>query len=50
MLLAGESAVGSLAGAVGVLGLVAALVAAGLWASRRRADTVDPRPLPEQLA
>jgi MFS family permease len=50
MLLAGESAVGSLAGAVGVLGLVAALVAAGLWASRRRAGTVDPRPLPEQLA
>ena len=50
VLLAGESAVGSLAGAVGVLGLVAALVAAGLWASRRRAGTVDPRPLPEQLA
>ncbi|WP_329264987.1 MFS transporter [Streptomyces sp. NBC_01478] len=50
VLLAGESAVGSLAGAVGVLGLVAALVAAGLWASRHRAGTVDPRPLPEQLA
>ncbi|WP_405867716.1 MFS transporter [Streptomyces sp. NBC_01515] len=50
VLLAGKSAVGSLAGAVGVLGLVAALVAAGLWASRRRAGTVDPRPLPEQLA
>ncbi|MBK3562944.1 MFS transporter [Streptomyces sp. MBT62] len=50
VLLAGESAVGSLAGAVGVLGLFAALVAAGLWASRHRAATVDPRPLPEQLA
>ncbi|SEF01546.1 Predicted arabinose efflux permease, MFS family [Streptomyces sp. 3213] len=50
VLLAGESAVGSLAGAVGVLGLFAALVAAGLWASRRRAATVDRRPLPEQLA
>ncbi|XUL93785.1 MFS transporter [Streptomyces galilaeus] len=50
VLLAGESAVGSLAGAVGVLGLVAALVAAGLWASRRRAAAVDRRPLPEQLA
>ncbi|MEV0741445.1 MFS transporter [Streptomyces sp. NPDC050549] len=50
VLLAGESAVGSLAGAVGVLGLFAVLVAAGLWASRRRAGTVDPRPLPEQLA
>ncbi|MFI6338875.1 MFS transporter [Streptomyces sp. NPDC050535] len=50
VLLAGESAVGSLAGAVGVLGLVAALVAAGLWAARRRVGAVDPRPLPEQLA
>lgn len=50
VLLAGESVVGSLAGAVGVLGLVAALVAAGLLAARRRAGTVDPRPLPEQLA
>ncbi|MEV8547380.1 MFS transporter [Streptomyces sp. NPDC051572] len=50
VLLAGESAVGTLAGAVGVLGLVAALVAAGLWASRRRVGTVDPRALPEQLA
>ncbi|WP_019075644.1 MFS transporter [Streptomyces hokutonensis] len=50
VLLAGESAVGSLAGAVGVLGLVAALVAAGLWASRRRSAAVDRRPLPEQLA
>ncbi|WOX07479.1 MFS transporter [Streptomyces sp. N50] len=36
VLLAGESAVGSLAGAVGVLGLVAAAVAAGLWAPHRR--------------
>ncbi|MGY6025381.1 MFS transporter [Streptomyces spinosirectus] len=50
VLLAGESAVGSLAGAVGVLGLAAALVAAGLWAARRRVGAVDPRPLPEQLA
>ncbi|WP_328981506.1 MFS transporter [Streptomyces mirabilis] len=50
VLLAGESAVGSLAGAVGVLGLAAALVAAGLWAARRRTGAVDPRPLPEQLA
>ncbi|MGW3285127.1 MFS transporter [Streptomyces sp. NPDC001002] len=36
VLLAGESAVGSLAGAVGVLGLVAAAVAMGLWAPHRR--------------
>jgi MFS family permease len=50
VLLAGESAVGSLAGAVGVLGLAAALVAAGLWAARSRVGAVDPRPLPEQLA
>ncbi len=50
VLLAGESAVGSLAGAVGLLGLAAALVAAGLWAARRRAGAVDPRPLPDQLA
>ncbi|MDF3142600.1 MULTISPECIES: MFS transporter [unclassified Streptomyces] len=33
VLLAGESAVGSLAGAVGMLGVAAALVAAGLWAA-----------------
>ncbi|MGW1025227.1 MFS transporter [Streptomyces sp. NPDC002577] len=50
VLLAGESAVGSLAGAVGVLGLAAALVSGGLLAARRRAGAVDPRPLPEQLA
>ncbi|MFF7476865.1 MFS transporter [Streptomyces sp. NPDC008092] len=51
VLLAGEAAVGSLAGAVGVLGLAAALVAGGLWAvARRRGAAVDPRPLPEQLA
>ncbi|MFE0256264.1 MFS transporter [Streptomyces sp. NPDC059010] len=51
VLIAVEAEVGSLAGAVGVLGLVAALMAAGLWAAaRRRAGTVDPRPLPEQLA
>jgi MFS family permease len=49
ILLAMESAVGSLAGAVGVLGLAAALVAAGLFAVRRRAGAADPRPLPEQL-
>ncbi|MEV1065152.1 MFS transporter [Streptomyces sp. NPDC050263] len=50
VLLALESAVGSLAGAVGLLGLAAAAVAAGLWAARRRAGTADPRSLPEQLA
>jgi MFS family permease len=38
VLLAGESAVGSLAGAVGVLGLAAGLVAAGLFAGRRRGE------------
>jgi MFS family permease len=50
VLLALESAVGSLAGAVGVLGLAAAVVAAGLWGVRRRAGAADPRSLPEQLA
>ncbi|MFF4584979.1 MFS transporter [Streptomyces sp. NPDC001388] len=50
VLLALESAVGSLAAAVGVLGLAAALVAAGLTTARRRTATADPRPLPEQLA
>ncbi|SHH40692.1 MFS transporter [Streptomyces sp. 3214.6] len=50
ILLAVESAVGSLAGAVAVLGLAAALLAAGLFAGRRRVDAVDPRPLPEQTA
>ncbi|MFE6521330.1 MFS transporter [Streptomyces sp. NPDC057794] len=50
LLLAGEAAVGSLAGAVGVLGLAAALVAAGLWAARHRTGAVDPRALPERLA
>jgi MFS family permease len=50
VLLAVEPAVGSLAGAVGVLGLAAALVAAGLLAARRRAGAADPRPLPEQPA
>ncbi|WP_234537780.1 MFS transporter [Streptomyces shenzhenensis] len=50
VLLAGEAAVGSLPGAVGVLGLAAALVAAGLWAARRRTGAVDPRLLPERLA
>ncbi|MFI1332906.1 MFS transporter [Streptomyces sp. NPDC020845] len=50
VLLALESAVGSLAGAVGVLGLAAAVVAAGLWGARRSAGTTDPRSLPEQLS
>ncbi|MFI6930388.1 MFS transporter [Streptomyces sp. NPDC050287] len=50
MLLAGESAVGSLAGAVGVLGVVTALVAGGLLAARRRAGAVDPQPLPAPSA
>ncbi|MFJ6079803.1 MFS transporter [Streptomyces sp. NPDC092369] len=50
VLLAGEAAIGSLPGAVGVLGLAAAFVAAGLWATRRRTGAVDPRSLPEQLA
>ncbi|MQY39933.1 hypothetical protein SRB17_79610 [Streptomyces sp. RB17] len=50
VLLAVQSAVGSLAGAVGVLGLAAALVAAGLFAARRRTGAVAPRPLPEQTA
>ncbi|WP_433455159.1 MFS transporter [Streptomyces sp. CA-142005] len=48
VLLAVESVVGTLAGAVGVLGLAAALVAAGLLVARRRAGAVDPLPLPEQ--
>ncbi|MEU1481859.1 MFS transporter [Streptomyces sp. NPDC005760] len=50
VLLGLESAVGSLAGAVGTLGLAAALVAAGLSAARRHADAVVPEPLPEQAA
>jgi MFS family permease len=50
VLLAVESAVGSLAGAVAVLGLAAALLAAGLFAARRRVGAVDPRPVPEQTA
>ncbi|MFF5978742.1 MFS transporter [Streptomyces olindensis] len=48
VLLAVESQVGSLSGAVGVLGLAAALVAAGLVAARRRAGAAAPRPLLEQ--
>jgi MFS family permease len=44
MLLAVASAVGGLAGAVGVLGLATGLVAAGLWAARRR----DARTAPAQ--
>ncbi|SDP42729.1 Predicted arabinose efflux permease, MFS family [Streptomyces sp. cf386] len=54
VLLAVEAGVGSLAGAVGVLGVAAALVAAGLWAAARRragrVGAVDARPLPERLA
>ncbi|WP_046728857.1 MFS transporter [Streptomyces humi] len=50
VLLGGEAAVGSLAGAVGLLGLASALVAAGLFAVRRRAEAVDTRPSPEQPA
>ncbi|MCX4564067.1 MFS transporter [Streptomyces sp. 2-1] len=51
VLLALESAVGSLARAVGVLGLAAAVLAAGLLTARHRAGAVDdPRPLPQQLA
>ncbi|MEU6260309.1 MFS transporter [Streptomyces sp. NPDC047043] len=51
VLLGGEAAVGSLAGAVGLLGLAAVVVAGGLWAAaRRRVAAVDSRPLPEQLA
>ncbi|MGW5609738.1 MFS transporter [Streptomyces sp. NPDC003753] len=50
VLLAVGSAVGGLAGAVGVLGLAAAVVAAGMTAVRRRAAATDTRPLPEQLA
>ncbi|MEU6918449.1 MFS transporter [Streptomyces olindensis] len=48
VLLAVESQVGSLSGAVGLLGLAAALVAAGLVAARRRAGAAAPRPLLEQ--
>ncbi|WP_406131563.1 MFS transporter [Streptomyces sp. NBC_00989] len=47
ILLAGESAVGSLAGAVGVLSVVTVLVAGGLLAARRRAGAVATQPLPE---
>ncbi|KUM75303.1 MFS transporter [Streptomyces curacoi] len=50
VLLAVESAVGSLAGAVGVLGLVAVLVAGGLLAVRRRVGVVGSRSVPEQAA
>lgn len=38
VLLAGEAAVGSLAAAVGTLGLASALVAAALWATARSRD------------
>jgi MFS family permease len=49
VLLAVESAVGTLAGAVGVLGLATALVSVGLFMARHRGAAVD-RPLPEQTA
>ncbi|WP_020140630.1 MFS transporter [Streptomyces sp. 351MFTsu5.1] len=49
VLLAVESAVGTLASAVGVLGLATALVSAGLFMARRRGGAVA-RPLPEQTA
>ena len=50
VLLAVESAVGTLAGAVGVLGLASAIVAAGLLVARRRASAAEPGPLPDQVA
>jgi len=50
VLLAVESAVGTLAGAVGVLGLATAIVAAGLLVARRRASAAEPGPLPDQVA
>ncbi|MEU1168772.1 hypothetical protein ABZ372_55180, partial [Streptomyces sp. NPDC005921] len=50
VLLGGESGVGSLAGAVGLLGVACAVVAGALFVARRRAGAVDSRPLPEQLA
>ncbi|MFI6251869.1 MFS transporter [Streptomyces sp. NPDC051016] len=50
VLLGGESGVGSLAGAVGLLGVACAVVAGALFVVRRRAGVVDSRPLPEQLA
>ncbi|WP_329270371.1 MFS transporter [Streptomyces pseudovenezuelae] len=49
VLLAGESAVGSLAGAVGVLGVVSLLVAAGLMGVRRRVATPGARPVPDEV-
>ncbi|KUL31620.1 MFS transporter [Streptomyces regalis] len=50
VLLALESAVGTLAGAVGVLGLASAIVAAGLLVARRQASAAEPGPLPDQVA
>ncbi|WP_328766902.1 MFS transporter [Streptomyces sp. NBC_00286] len=50
VLLALEPAVGGLAGAVGLLGAAAAVVAAGLWGAVRRAGAAHPRPLPKQPA
>ena len=50
VLLALEPAAGGLAGAVGLLGATAAVVAAGLWGALRRAGAAHPRPLPKQPA
>ncbi|MEU3547488.1 hypothetical protein [Streptomyces longwoodensis] len=50
VLLAAEAGVGSLAGAVGVLGLTTAAVAAALWESHRRTGAPRPVPVPERVA
>ncbi|MFF5757884.1 hypothetical protein OG495_30695 [Streptomyces longwoodensis] len=50
VLLAPEAGVGSLGGAVAVLGLTTAAVAAGLWESHRRAGAPRPVPVPERVA
>lgn len=44
VLLGGEAAVGSLAGAVGMLGVAAAAVAGGLLTAGRRGRTAEPQP------
>lgn len=46
VLIAAESAVGSLAGAVGLLGLASALTAAGLLWARRRVSLAEEIPRP----
>jgi len=45
VLLGGEAVVGSLAGAVGVLGAAAAVVAGGLLTARRRGPRTEPQPV-----